>query len=94
MSYSFKVQGATKAEVSNLVAKELDKVCAGSHAHEEDRALMQRTADAAVTLLTDKDTSRDFCVQCWGSITVSDTFGTTGTSVGASASLEIKPTQV
>jgi hypothetical protein len=89
MSYSFTVRAASKADVKQLVATELDKVVANQPSHEVDRAQAESAACAFVDALPDDDT-KDVQVNVHGSIGWSGTWGVdhvvSHASIGVSAS--------
>ena len=95
MSYSFSVRGATKADVINNAAAELDKVVASQPIHAADRAQAQAAAEAFLGIIPGKDDDQDFYLYVSGSVGWKGTLGAadqvlTSASVNVSASLIAK----
>lgn len=71
MSYSFSVQGATKAEAEQKVRDELVKVVEQQPVHKADCDQVFEAAASFIKLLAD-DPDRDVAVSMYGSIWQSD----------------------
>lgn len=67
MSYSFRVQAATKFDVKALIDAEFDKVVASQAVHAKDRDAAQAAAEAFVDVLDD-DEEKDVSVSVAGSL--------------------------
>jgi regulator of protease activity HflC (stomatin/prohibitin superfamily) len=90
MSYSFGVRAATKAEVAEKIAAELDKVVAAQPVHAADRAQAQAAAEAFLGILPEKPTDQDFYVSVSGSVSWKADKVLTSAGVNISASLSAK----
>lgn len=90
MSYSFSARGATKAEVMQKVAAELDKVVASQTIHAADRAHAQAAAETFLGVVTDPSGSKDFYVSVSGSVSWGLDDVITAASVNVSAGLMAK----
>lgn len=92
MSYSFSGRGATKAEVMEKVAAELDKVVAGQPIHAADRAQAQAAAQAFLDVLPDANGEQDIYVSVSGSVGWSGVLGAADqvlTSAGVNVSVAL-----
>lgn len=89
MSYSFRIQAATKAQAKEKVAAELALVVQAQPIHARDQAQAQAAADAFIDLLADDDAKDVMCV-VYGSVSWTgngDSAVLTSASVAPSASL-------
>lgn len=68
MSYSFSVRGATKTEVTEKIASELDKVVAGQPVHAADKEQAKAAAASFVSILPELGEDQDYSVSMNGSV--------------------------